>query len=191
MISNYELAEHLHGLGFSLLPLLEDKRPAVRWKRYQSERCTHGDLQHWFRDRCWRPGVVTGAVSGIAVVDCDDTEAVRMLAESGIPETSVMQSTQRGCHFVFQHPGGYVGNRQGVWGGKIDLRGDGGYVVAYPDAAEWSIDAVAGLPVLPDAFMSPAIAESAGPAGDWRRPARERLLIEFEGTDCPAIEVLY
>jgi putative DNA primase/helicase len=40
-----------------------------------------------------------------------------------------------GVHIYFRHPGSRVGNHVGIWSG-IDLRGDGGYVVAPPTELE-------------------------------------------------------
>jgi len=43
-----------------------------------------------------------------------------------------MALTARGCHLYFVHPDTPVKNNVGKLGQHIDVRGDGGYVVAAP-----------------------------------------------------------
>jgi hypothetical protein len=81
-------------------------------------------------------GIATGAASGVIVVDIDprhggdDTFAALERANGEAPPTWRCL-TPGGLHLYFRHPGGHVGNRAGLWPG-VDLRGDGGYVVAPP-----------------------------------------------------------
>jgi hypothetical protein len=59
--------------GLCVIPLRADKLPAVKWKRYQTERPDEARVRQWFRDD--RPGlaVVFGIVSGgLASRDFDD-----------------------------------------------------------------------------------------------------------------------
>ena len=45
----FKLAHHLWSEGFSILPLAAGtKRPVVKWKRLQTERCSFSELQEWF-----------------------------------------------------------------------------------------------------------------------------------------------
>lgn len=79
-------------------------------------------------------GVATGAISGIVVLDCDNLLARIAVEERGLPETLTV-STPRGTHFYFAHPGTVIPNKVGLsWPGWVDLgvdiRGDGGFVVA-------------------------------------------------------------
>lgn len=83
-------------------------------------------------------GVVCGA-SGLLVVDVDGPEGERSLSEleaelGALPATVEVISGQ-GRHLYYKHPGGHIKNQAGLWGkAKIDLRADGGYVVAPPSA---------------------------------------------------------
>lgn len=130
------LAYALWMRGYSVIPLLpHTKQPAVRWKRYQSEICTVEELIAWFVTDDFAPGVVTGEVSGITIVDCDDSAAAEYWQTTG-EAWFASQRTPRGRHFVQL----WAGERNtvkmhGVDG--LDRRGDGGYVKAYPDAATW------------------------------------------------------
>jgi hypothetical protein len=76
-------------------------------------------------------GVATGAVSGVVVLDVDGEAGHASLATlTPLPDTW-RSRTGRGEHVWFAHPGRPVGNRAGFMPG-LDLRGDGGYVLAPP-----------------------------------------------------------
>jgi putative DNA primase/helicase len=79
-------------------------------------------------------GIPTGSVSGIFVVDVDGADgkaALRALeAKYGKLPKTVTVKTGRGRHHYFRHDGMRIGNRAGHPGKNIDIRGDGGYVIA-------------------------------------------------------------
>ena len=81
--------------------------------------------------------IVTGAVSGLVVVDIDPAhggkDSLHQLERSHgpLPATLEALSGGGGRHLYFTHPGGVVHNRVGLAPG-IDLRGDGGLIVAPP-----------------------------------------------------------
>ena len=88
---------------------------------------------------------MTGEVSGVVVVDCDNRSAAEAVVAAGY-DSVTQQATKRGRHYVFRHPGNLTRNRRNVGGEKIDVRGDGGYVVAYEDSATWTADLLADAP---------------------------------------------
>ena len=75
-------------------------------------------------------GVVTGEKSGLVVLDQDGPEAEEQLKDRHLPPTPHAK-TGKGVHRYFVHPGGEVRNFARRLPG-LDLRGDGGYVVAPP-----------------------------------------------------------
>jgi hypothetical protein len=78
-------------------------------------------------------GIVTGAASGVIVVDVDGDDgliSVKKKTEGKAPITWTAM-TGRGRHFYFRHPETSVKNRAAIFP-HVDLRGDGGYVVAPP-----------------------------------------------------------
>jgi hypothetical protein len=119
------------------------KKPATDWKRYQQEQPTNGDLLKWDLSPC-NVCVVTGSPSGIVVVDVDSPEAQRLIDSLGLPLTPTVR-TARGCHLYFKAPPYEVRNSVNIEGVKLDIRGDGGYVVGpgsiHPDGAayEWLV----------------------------------------------------
>jgi hypothetical protein len=56
-----------------MIPIRQkDKVPLVRWQAYQHRRADSEEIKHWFDQ--WPDaniGVVTGAISGIVVLDVD------------------------------------------------------------------------------------------------------------------------
>ncbi len=133
----YEALTYL-GRGWSVMPIgHESKRPIVKWKPYQTSRPTYGDVAAWWRLDDTGIGIITGALSGIVVVDVDDRSGgqdslAAYEAEHGpLPATVTARTGGGGLHLYFRHPGGRVPNAAGISPG-IDIRGDGGYVVAPP-----------------------------------------------------------
>jgi hypothetical protein len=87
--------------GFCILPLGGDKKPAVRWKRYQTELPTESTVRRWFERP--RPGlaVVFGQISGgLASRDFDDMETYSAWARDypTLAETLPTVETRRGRH---------------------------------------------------------------------------------------------
>ncbi len=108
------------------------KIPLVRWKEFQRRRATAEELARWL-SAYGNPNVavVTGAVSGLVVIDCDTPEAVAAF-EPMLERPTTTVRTGRGRHFYFQHPGTVVRNATTLLD-SVDVRGDGGYVLA-PDS---------------------------------------------------------
>jgi len=120
--------------GWSVMPLLGKKPALASWKELQTHRPTLGILHHWFgmmNQNGYNLGVITGRVSDLVVVDTDSPEAARFW-ESKFPSTPLACKTSKGMHFYFRHPGPEVRNGRHLLGRAVDLRGDGGYVVAPP-----------------------------------------------------------
>ncbi len=81
-------------------------------------------------------GIVTGTRSGLVVVDVDPAKGglislEKFTAGGAFPKTPTVVTPSGGFHFYFKHPGGKVPCRVGLLPG-IDIRGDGGLVVAPP-----------------------------------------------------------
>lgn len=81
-------------------------------------------------------GLRTGVESGVLVLDRDDRNGGEagweaLEAEHGPIPYSVRARTGGGIHVYLRHPGGFVTSLKGVAPG-VDLKADGGYVVAPP-----------------------------------------------------------
>lgn len=93
-------------------------------------------LERWPRAH-W--GIATGAASGLVVIDLDTKPdangvasmgALRERARGLLPPTLTVRTGSGGLHLYFRHPGGVVKCSSGRVGAGIDVRGDGGYVLA-------------------------------------------------------------
>jgi hypothetical protein len=144
-----EAALQYLAMGWSIIPVgIDTKTPCIQWAQYQERRPTQEEVEGWF-DRgvpdgkgglttIFNIGIVTGAISNLVVLDCDNDEAVAYAVTDADAWSVVGVKTSRGRHFYFAHPGGRVQNAVGGtahnWPAVsgLDLRGDGGYVVAPP-----------------------------------------------------------
>ena len=148
--------------------------------------------------QCWalwpdaNIGVRTGKESGIWVLDvdagkCGEATIAALEARHGpLPPTWAAETGGGGLHLWWRHPGGAVPTSAGRVGPGVDVRGDGGYVVAPPsrhrsggryrwgegwspatvplaDAPTWLLALVAAppRPVVPVAPIGEAVAEGA------------------------------
>lgn len=126
-------------LGWSVIPVEPGgKRPLIRWQVYQYRRADIPEIAVWFgRWPDANIAIVTGVVSGLVVLDLDPRHGAeaslgQIQREHGpLPDTVEASTGGGGRHLYFAHPGEIIRNRVGLLPG-IDLRGDGGYVVAPP-----------------------------------------------------------
>ncbi|MBI4522147.1 MAG: bifunctional DNA primase/polymerase [Gemmatimonadetes bacterium] len=119
--------------GWSVLPVGACKRPLIPWREYQTRRPSPEQVRTWYAAYPEAGvGMVTGAVSGVFVLDLDapDWRALGERCRGVLPRTPIAR-TGRGWHLFFRHPGAPVPNRVGVLPG-VDVRGDGGFVVLAP-----------------------------------------------------------
>jgi hypothetical protein len=121
--------------GMAVFPCRSrDKRPATA--NGLKDATTDLDIirQWWRQEPQFNLAVATGAASGIFVVDVDgldaEVELRRLEGEySGLPST-VEAITPRGRHVYFRSPEVPVRNSASKIAPGIDVRGDGGYVLA-------------------------------------------------------------
>ncbi len=125
--------------GWSIIPMVPgSKQPLIGWRDFQERRASTEEIRAWFSR--WPDAniaVVTGAISGLVVIDIDPRhggEASLQILESEvgpIPSTVEAQTGGGGRHLYFAHPGQKIRNRTALRPG-IDLRADGGVIVLPP-----------------------------------------------------------
>lgn len=125
--------------GWSVIPMAPgSKQPLLAWREFQERRAAAEEIRAWFKR--WPDAniaVVTGAISGLVVIDIDprhDGEASLQILESEIgpiPSTVEAQTGGGGRHLYFAYPGRTIRNRTALRPG-IDLRADGGVIVLPP-----------------------------------------------------------
>jgi P4 family phage/plasmid primase-like protien len=122
-----------HSLGFCVVPLKpREKTPLIKWARYQSRKPTEKEIRQWWKK--WPQaniGLPTGKINGIVVFDSDGPEAEKFIARKGGLEPGPQSVTSKGRHYFFRHPGRIIHNDTNRKL-AIDIRADGGYIVAPP-----------------------------------------------------------
>lgn len=120
--------------GLSVIPVGKDKKSLIQWQRYQKERASEDLIRRWWKQ--WPDaniGIVTGIISGIAVIDID-TEEGKQAIQDYIPDSILMpiaNTPSGGHHYYFKCPDDKLCNNTRTVPG-CDLRANGGYVVAPP-----------------------------------------------------------
>lgn len=177
------------------------KHPTLQWSQYQSRRPSRDEVAGWWSgDNANRGvGILTGAVSGNIFVldvdigpgkDGDDSLRALQLQHDDLPETAEVRTGSGGRHLYFRAPPGVavVRNSAGKLGPGLDIRGEGGFVVAPPsvhasgqpyvwswqntlehgiaDAPAWLLDLVRA-----DAPMAGATPRERAPVEPLQRPA--------------------
>lgn len=186
-------------LGWSVIPIEpREKHPLVRWQVYQHRHPAATEVADWFRR--WPDAniaVITGVVSGLAVLDLDPRQGADASLEEferkhgPIAQTVEARTGGGGRHLYFAHPGEMLRSQIGLAPG-VDLRADGGYVVAPPsihasgEGYRWERSpAICPLAPLPDWLSKTS--EKQGirgyPLSHWRRQLREGVA-EGERNNC-------
>ncbi len=132
------VARYLLSAGQSVIPIADShdtpeqqrKRPAIKWAAYCDAAMP---VEQWDYPGA-NVGLVTGVVSGVAVIDCDSQGSVEQWLTSK-PATPLRVRTRRGMHFYYRHPGEYIKSASGLKdpvGFEYDVKGDRSYVLAPP-----------------------------------------------------------
>ncbi len=146
-------------------------------------------ITRWW-ERIWPAAniaVITGAGSGLLVVDVDGEEGSDSLHllerdHEPLPRTATVATPRGGSHLYFRHPGGEIHNSAGRLGVGLDVRGDGGYVVVPPSVGannrKYEPDERAPLAQPPSWLMELLRGPQTGartPAEVWVRLIRDGL----------------
>jgi hypothetical protein len=165
---------YARGWEWPVLPLVPgEKRPLVSQGFHAATIDPDRVLDAWTTRPNSNVGLATGSVSGLVVIDVDvDREkgidgsvAMRHLAATLGPLTDrlVVRTPRGGWHLYFEHRGAPIPKSESRLGPGIDVRADGGYIVAPPSRSKvgawsWSLPdgrlepIQADLPALPDAW---------------------------------------
>lgn len=113
------------------------KRPRTR-RGFLDASIDPRQVERWWRaDGNANVGIATGRRSGLVVLDVDGDPGAESLADlerqhGALPRTASVVTPRGGQHYWFKHPGAEVPCSAGRLGPGLDVRGDGGYVLAPP-----------------------------------------------------------
>lgn len=137
-------------LGWSILPVRDDKRPHFEllnqtygnasWRRLRTHPATEEEIKEWYsREPGAGVGIITGGSTGLVVVDADEA----LPPGHRLVETPMVRSgRRRGLHIYLSSGAVDVAPRALPFG---ELKAEGGYVVAPPSRHacgkeyEWAI----------------------------------------------------
>ena len=89
--------------GWSIMPVLEDKKPLGEWKALQTKRASESKLRTWLNADHFAYAVITGALSGIVIVDFDGEQGIATCLELGLDPH--VKTGSGGFHVYLEHPG--------------------------------------------------------------------------------------
>jgi hypothetical protein len=123
-------------LGWSIIPCGRNKKPLLgAWREFQKRPATRAEVENWYlklKPPSW--AVVTGAVSGLVVLDADTFAAINYIKQLGLQPN--IKTGSGGYHVYFDHPGFPVHtlnskSKLELWEKcpGLDIRADGGYAL--------------------------------------------------------------
>ena len=100
--------------GLAVVPLgIDTKKPLAPWKEFQTRLPTEEEVDDWFehgapttkgdRVKVFNIAIVTGSLSGVLVLDCDNQSAIDFAQKNYLHSPFAVKTT-RGSHYYFQHP---------------------------------------------------------------------------------------
>ena len=148
--------------NFSVIPVSKTKKPIIKWEEFQKRIATEEEITKWWTDTPdANIGIVTGLISGIAVIDIDTDEGKETIQEY-IPESTItptVETPRGGQHLYFKCTDTKLtNNARGITG--CDLRANGGYVLAPPsvngkgNAYSWIVSLKNSISSLPDKYIN-------------------------------------
>jgi hypothetical protein len=167
------------------------KHPTMAWSQFQRRRPLREEVADWWSgDRArYGVGILTGSASGNIFVldvdigpgkDGDDSLRALQLAHGDLPETAEVRTGGGGLHLYFRAPKGVaIRNSARQLGPGLDIRGEGGFVVAPPSVHasgqpyvwSWANTLAEGIPDAPAWLLDLVRAEPAVGPGPRERTA--------------------
>jgi hypothetical protein len=172
--------------GLHVHPCLpRDKRPATARGCLDATDDAEQIRAWWRHEPQYNIAIATGSASKIFAIDVDSADAEAELrkleAEHGALPATVEVITARGRHIYFQMPDSPLRNSAGKIAPGIDIRANGGYVLAPPSihpsgrAYAWSVDTAKTFAAAPDWLLTKITdpitgngAKAPTPPSQWR-----------------------
>ncbi len=126
-----DLAKALIAKGVSIIPVGKNKIPLISWKEFQERRATPDEVDLWFKNYPnAQLGIVTGKISDLSVVDIENGGDPSFLPSN----TTIVKTGGGGWHYYYKYSP--EASTKARIRPLVDLRSDGGYVVAPGSVSE-------------------------------------------------------
>lgn len=152
--------QYLLTYGFSVFPVKQDKTPYIAsWKKYQTQLPTEEEVNNWWASYpSANIGIITGKISGITVVDLDlykdkanknidDSKKINskktlqdilLDINKKFPKTYTVKTGNNGLQLYYKYTEGLSISANAYPDlPNVDIRSDGGYVVAPPSMTNY------------------------------------------------------
>lgn len=193
--------------GWRVIPIPAGRKFPEGITRWQDKATTdHDTIDAWWNEHPDHGiGIATGPGSGIWVLDIDDYDSYRDLEQrhEPLPDTLTVITGSGGYHFYYRHPDGIDirNNASTRLGPGLDVRGDGGFVVAPPsvhpngrtyewdagqpdeiaEAPQWLIDLVCEQPHKPAASTLTNVNDGDRPGDLYAAQVDWQTILEADG----------
>jgi Bifunctional DNA primase/polymerase, N-terminal/Primase C terminal 1 (PriCT-1) len=178
-----ETALSLASRGLHVFPCKSREKKPASWNGLKGATTDRNIIAGWWRSSDYNIGLATGERSSVFVVDIDgmdaEAELIKLESKHGVLPRTIESITARGRHLFFTYPDRAIRNSASKIAPGIDVRGDGGYVLAPPSVHpsgkcyEWSVDSADAFAAAPNWLLSAAAKPSAAngaaatPATEW------------------------
>jgi putative DNA primase/helicase len=146
--------------------------------------------------------IITGAISSIFCLDEDPGGRSTIAAYGGVPDTVSAFTPRGGLHHIFRYPGFHVPTLTKFLP-DIDLRGDGGYIIATPsvssdgrryqwrkapwegeiaEAPSWLLDWIQEYNQQASEVYTPPVGPLSAPSNSYGTTALDRQLLELQAS---------
>ena len=120
--------------GFAVFPCTPRNKEPITKHGFKDATCDEAQIRDWWTS--WPEAniaIATGAMSGVLVVDIDDSEGAQLLVDLtkqfGVLPVTLQAKTGKGVHYIFALPDG-CGRVPSSARDGLDFRADGGYILA-------------------------------------------------------------
>lgn len=182
--------DYVHKKGYSVIPLIpREKKPIIKWEEFQKRKPTDDELERWFAKTKNNIGIVAGKISNLSIIDMDGKAGVDFMTNGHpLPVTPMVKTGKEYGYHLYCRFNEILRNFQARADlPSIDLRSEGGYVVAPPSIHpngkqyEWVADASLPCADVPAWFLTAINKTTTSTGGDRKGGGANGIHLFSEG----------